>query len=403
VTETAGALEDGVVPSTRAGSLRILFICHSRALGGAEAYLEQIATRAARVADVQVVCRPDPVLDEWVERLTAAGVRFVRLRLGGVADFRRLRRAVRWASVVHLNLADRVGSYQVVATLACRLERRPLACTYHLARETEDLPMGWFGRRFRTLALGAVYGYARRNIALSEEGSRLLPRRAGLDPRRVVQIANGVDADRFTPVPDAGDRRELRRRLLGPDAPDGVLCCTVARLTAQKGLDVLVEAAAILRGRHGGAPARFVVVGDGELHGALQARIDELGVADTVELAGARPPEEIPSWLAASDVFVLSSHYEGMSLAAMEAMASGLPLVVTRVSGTAELVPSPDDGRVVRPGDPGGLADALDELIADAELRRALGRRALANVRRYTWEACFERTLALLREIAIPA
>jgi glycosyltransferase involved in cell wall biosynthesis len=382
--------------------LRILFVCHSRALGGSELQLEQIAVRAAREAAVRVVCRPDPVLDQWAGRLAAAGAEVVRLDVRGRASLRLLRRDVRWASVVHLNLADRVGSYQVLTVLACRLERRPLVCTHHLAREAEDLPLGWLGRRSRRLALSAVYGYARRHIAVSAEGRHLLTARVGLDPRRTVQIGNGVDVERF--VPTSGEaRRSQRLRLLGDRAADGTVCCTVARLSAQKGLDVLVDAAGILRDRRCVPPARFVIVGDGELREPIERRIARLGLSDTVELVGAQPLEEIPSWLASADIFVLPSYYEGLSLAVMEAMASGLPVVITRVSGSGELVPTPDDGRVVPPGDAEGLADAIEELLADPELRAALGRRARLRAEAFSWEACYARTVAVLREAAIPA
>src|SRR5262249_33693876 len=337
-----------------AAELRVLFICHSRVLGGSELYLEQMARRMAAEARVRVICRPDPVLDEWADRLAAAGAEIVRVPLPDRAGFARLRREVRWASVVHLTLANRVGTYQVLVTLACRLERRPLVCTHQLARTTEDLPLGALGRRFRALALGTGYGAARRHIAGSADGLELLPRRAGLDARRTLQISNGVDLDRFVhPTPKA--RAALRRRLLG-DVDDGsVVCCTVARLSAQKGLDVLIDSVAILRRRGTTPRVRFFIVGDGELGEQLEAQIARLDVGDEVRMVGARPPDEVPDWLASADVFVLPSHYEGMSLAVLEAMATGLPVVVSRVSGTAELVPDAEHGSGVEPGDAEGL------------------------------------------------
>ena len=390
------------VAAGRQAPLRVLFVCHSRAIGGSELYLEQIARRMARQAEVRVACRPAGVLDEWAARLEAAGAEVLRLDPRRPRDARSLLAAVRWASVVHLTLANRTGFYQVAVALACRVQHRPLVCTHQLARATEDLPLGPLGRRFRAAALRGVYGCASRHIAVSAEGRRLLAVRAGLDPRRTVQIGNGVDVARFAPVSEDA-RRALRRQLLGDRAGERPICCTVARLSAQKGLDVLVEAAAILRRRHGGPPARFLVVGDGELREQLERRVRELDVEDTVELLGARPPDEVPGWLAVADVFVLPSHYEGLSLAVMEAMASGLPVVVSDVSGSAELVPTADDGRVVRPGDAQGLAAAVDELLADPGLRRRIGGRAHERAQRYSWEECFARTAALLREVAKPA
>jgi glycosyltransferase involved in cell wall biosynthesis len=210
---------------------------------------------------------------------------------------------------------------------------------------------------------------------VSADGLELLPRRAGLDARRTLQISNGVDLGRFVhPTPEA--RAALRRRLLG-DVDDGlVVCCTVARLSAQKGLDVLIDSVAILRRRGTTPRARFFIVGDGELREQLEAQIARLDVGDEVHMVGARPPDEVPDWLACADVFVLPSHYEGMSLAVLEAMATGLPVVVSRVSGTAELVPDAEHGSVVEPGDAEGLADAVTALLGGPERRRRMGERA---------------------------
>jgi glycosyltransferase involved in cell wall biosynthesis len=97
---------------------------------------------------------------------------------------------------------------------------------------------------------------------------------------------------------------------------------------------------------------------------------------------------------------MLPSHYEGMSLAVLEAMATGLPVVVSRVSGTAELVPDAEHGSVVEPGDAEGLADAVIALLGDPERRRRMGERAGEHARSFSWDACFAKTGALLREVA---
>lgn len=383
----------GAVPA-----MRVLFVCHSREIGGSELYLEQIARRMVRTADVGVVCRPDPVMDGWAERLAGQGAEVARLALPSAAGLARLRREVARASVVHLSLASRVGAYQVLVALTCRACRRPLVCTHHLAREAEDLPLGALGRAFRRLALRAAYGGARRHIAVSSEGLELLRDRVGLDPARTVRIGNGVDLEQFAP-PGPEARARARHRLLGDLDEGALVCVTVARLTPQKGLDVLVDAADVVR-RQAGRPVRFVVVGDGEQRGELEDRIAAHGLGGVVRLVGPRPAGEVPAWLAASDLFVLPSRYEGMSLALMEAMAAGCPPVVTRVSGAAELVPDAAHGRVVDPGDPVALAGAVVELLTDGELRRRIGQRAIARVQPFSWDACFARTAAVLREAA---
>jgi glycosyltransferase involved in cell wall biosynthesis len=381
------------------GDLRVLFICHSKAVGGSELYCEELATRMARRANVRVICQPDGAMDDWARRIHAAGVTVARTDPSTPAGFAALRRAIRWASVVHLTLANRVGGYQVLVVLACRLERRPLICTHQLARETDDLPFGPLGRRFRTLALRTVYRRADRHIAVSAEGLGLLSTRVGLDPQRTVEINNGVDLARFHPLLGE-ERARLRRSMAGDAAERLVISCTVARLSAQKGLEVLVEAAGRLREKAGLPAICFVVVGDGELRDQLLQQVAELGLEDTVRLVGARPPDEIPGWLAAADMFVLPSRYEGMSIAVMEAMASGLPVVATEVSGTAELIPDPDHGLVVPVGDAGALTAAIEELLTDPELRRRIGERGALRVQRFSWESVFARTARLLEETA---
>jgi glycosyltransferase involved in cell wall biosynthesis len=379
------------------GDLRVLFVCHSKAVGGSELYCEELATRMVRHARVRVVCRPEWAMDEWATRLEAAGAGVARIDPSRPSGFGALRRAIRWASVVHLTLANRVGRYQVLVVLASQLERRPLVCTHQLARETDDLPFGPLGRRFRTLALRTVYRRADRNIAVSAEGLGLLCTRVGLDPKRTVRINNGVDLARFGPLP--GEERARLRRSIAADAAESLaISCTVARLSAQKGLEVLIEAAGRLRDKAGLPDICFLVVGDGELRDQLRLQVAELGLEDTVRLVGGQPPDEIPRWLAAADLFVLPSRYEGMSIAVMEAMASGLPVVATEVSGTAELIPDADHGRVVPVGDAAALAAAIEELLTDPELRRRIGARGLARVRAFSWEGVFVRTARLLEE-----
>ncbi|MBO0684838.1 MAG: glycosyltransferase, partial [Candidatus Dormibacteraeota bacterium] len=204
---------------------------------------------------------------------------------------------------------------------------------------------------------------------------------------------------RFGPLPPE-DRAELRRSLLGEDADGLTVSCTVARLSAQKGLEVLIEAAALVRDRPALPPVRFLVVGEGELRQELEQRVEELALDRTVLLVGSRPPDEVARLLAAADLFVLPSRYEGMSIAVMEAMASGLPVIATEVSGTAELIPDADHGRVVPVGDPQRLAAAIEELLIDPELRRRIGERALARAQRFSWDSVFARTSSLIEEVA---
>ena len=172
-------------------------------------------------------------------------------------------------------------------------------------------------------------------------------------------VPNGVDLDRFTP----GDAREARQRL--GEAP-GPLAVCVGRLSRQKGQDVLLRAWSDVGARV--PEARLVLVGGGpdeaELRAAAPSGVSFAGVSD-----------DVVAWLAAADVVVVPSRWEGMSLSMLEALAAGRSVVATDVSGAREAV-TDDSGAVVAVEDAGALADALIERLEDPTLSEAEGRAA---------------------------
>jgi glycosyltransferase involved in cell wall biosynthesis len=175
----------------------------------------------------------------------------------------------------------------------------------------------------------------------------------------------GVDVDEFTPRPQR--------------AEDGTLhVLNVARLTEPKGHFVLLDAVARLRGE--GLAVRVDIVGDGPVRRRLQERAHELGIADVVDLPGAVGQDRIRSYYERADVFCAPSFAEGVPVVLMEAMAMGLPVVATRVMGVPELVDDGVHGKLVAPGRPDLLADAIRSLAAAPEDRAAMGERGREKV-----------------------
>ena len=181
---------------------------------------------------------------------------------------------------------------------------------------------------------------------------------------RVVRM--GVDIERFTPRSHA--------RAVVPGAPLEVL--SVGRLVPAKGLPVLVEALAALQARPGGAGLRVRVAGDGPMRPWLQQRIDEAGLAGVVTLLGAVGQDRLAELYRDSDAFCLPSLSEGLPVVLMEAMACALPVVTTAIAAVPELVRDGVEGLVVPPGRADALADALEHLRDDPDLRAVLGGRA---------------------------
>lgn len=170
---------------------------------------------------------------------------------------------------------------------------------------------------------------------------------------------------------------------------------TVGRLVPVKGQALLVEAMAELRRR--GLEARLTIVGDGPQMPELRSLAKRLGVEDRIELAGAVGQNEIRSYYARADVFALPSLAEGLPVVLIEALAMGIPVVASRITGIPELVEEGVSGLLVTPGRSDELAGALETLLAEpAERRRAMGR---AGRDRVEAEFDIERTAAQLTSV----
>ena len=171
------------------------------------------------------------------------------------------------------------------------------------------------------------------------------------------------------------ERNELRREVTGN--PSRPLVISVGRLVEAKGYDDLLVAFNTLRQTH--PQAAMVIAGKGSLHDRLQARISELNLDDHVKLLG--PRGDVPHLLAASDIFVSSSHWEGLPNAVLEAMAARLPVIATRVGDVPYLVVD-GTGLVVPPKTPEALASALRRLLDNPAQRQSLGQAAQRHVAR---------------------
>jgi len=222
-------------------------------------------------------------------------------------------------------------------------------------------------------------------IVLSDAGRDAVCTR-GWPASRVTVVRNGIA---ITTDP----RRHWLRSELGLP-PDAVVLLSVGSLIERKGYDLLLTASAPHLGSAAGAPRFLLVVGEGSELGSLQARTETLGVSDFVRFLGLR--NDVPDLLADADLFVLASRAEGLTLAVVEAMAAGLPVVVTDVGGHKEVV-GPATGWIVPPNDATALGLALGEALADlpeARRRGAAGRLVAAG---YSLEAQVEAQFRVLQ------
>lgn len=216
------------------------------------------------------------------------------------------------------------------------------------------------------------YRHAKAVIAVSSDNLQILRRDYGLPPDKGTLIWYGRP-DSYFEAPRCEVRQRIRQEFLIPS--DAILCLTIGRLEIVKGYQHLVHALSALRKSAIWSKLHFAWIGPGSLESALRQALIQLGVADKVLILGQR--WDVLNWLDASDVFLLPSYYEGMPLSIMEAMAKGLPVMASAVSGipeqlgnTGKLLPSP----LV---DPQALATdialTLETWASDDSLRRAIG------------------------------
>jgi len=331
---------------------------------GAERLLVDVLRHRSAAFDYHVVClmrggQLEPEIRELGVPVTILGYR-------GKYDVSLLWRLVRWLranriAVVHTHLftADTWGrSAARIAGL------RAIFSTVHSTNQ-------WKSRLYRLVdrLLARVSACV---IACSEEVGKVLVVRDRLPAARVRVVRNGVALARFAAVSGAGVRAEF-------GVPAGrPLLALIGRFHPAKGHADLLAALARLRQER--VAFHCLLVGAGELQAEIEADIAFRGLADAVTLTGER--SDIPRILAATDVLVLPSRWEGLPMILLEAMAMARAVVATAVGGIPDVVADGNNGLIVAPGSVPALTQALQRVIADAGLRARLGDSARETVRR---------------------
>jgi phosphatidyl-myo-inositol dimannoside synthase len=197
---------------------------------------------------------------------------------------------------------------------------------------------------------------------------------------KIELIPNGVDLEAFSPAP------------ISDGGPLRILC--VARLIERKGQRHLIEA--VKRLTDDGQAVTVELIGEGDARAEYEQYAQLLGVADRVQFAGYVPREEIAAQYAAAHVFVLPSYNEGMSVATLEAMAAGLPVIITRTGGTAELVEEGVNGLTFERADVNTLEAHLKRFALDRSLARSMGAASRQRAALFSWDAAAQTYLKLL-------
>jgi glycosyltransferase involved in cell wall biosynthesis len=340
-------------------------------IGGAEKVLSYLARELAEEgAEVAVLtARPPGVEAPRTEtlrpargegRLTVVRLPTTRARFVGTLLYMRALKRWLMTNPVDVAYVSMLKHDAYVAVGVGKARGFPVVLRPEGAGATGDVAWQSWGRFGRRIA--ARCRQADAFVAISPAVADEL-KRAGYDPARTHALPNGAPV----PEPAWGRRPDWRAE------PRAVF---VGRLAPEKGLDVLIDAWPAVRAVF--PSARLTLVGEGPQRGALEARVERLGLGGSITLPGAA--EDPTALLRAADLFILPSREEGMSVALLEAMALGVPLAATSIPGNRRLVQTMKHGRLADPDDPAALARAVVAQWTEFDRAVHMGRAARRRV-----------------------
>jgi len=231
-------------------------------------------------------------------------------------------------------------------------------------------------------------------IASTTEEKHNLVRLYGCQPDKIRVISAGVDLDFFRPMDKQTARRKLHLEGYGR------VLLFAGRIEPIKGLDLLLQAMTHLPN---GRTTRLLVVGGNagkaDEVARLSSLVDNLGINNKVDFVGAVAHEEMPLFYNAADICVIPSHHESFGLVAVEALASGTPVVASRVGGLASIVRDGETGYLVEERSPEALAMYLCLLMSEDNIRESMAKAARPSVLKFDWSSTARRVLSVYREL----
>ena len=322
------------------GRIHVLEVIGNAIVGGMETYVERLVENLPPDRfSVTALC---PFESPFTERLRARDIEVLVTPMPDDPPWSSIQMACAMVKAGAIDLLHaHLPNAHVLAGIAGRLTGKPVLATLH-------------GHRVGMLDL-EVHRSAGTHLSVVCRQSYFHALGLGVSAGQLSCNPNGVDTDAFQPRPRPADG--LRRDLGIPaDAP---VVGFLGRLSPEKGPEVFLRAALIAHGRL--PTAHFVFVGDGPLAPTLRESIARFGLADRVHLAGLR--RDVARVLNDIDVLVSSSHSEAMPLAVLEAMASGLPVVATRVGGVPDIIDQGESGWLVASNDFEDIAARLQQVV----------------------------------------
>jgi len=354
----------------------ILMVDKIMALGGRQKILIELASGLQRICKRRVIIAAGE--GPWISELDARGIKYEPIPGSNYGPIHQVRSAIVLNRLVRRYRASIIHSHcryhNLTSLLAVNMLRAPAVRVTTAHNLFPDKHWSGFYPSNTICVSKAVEAYVK-------SVSRVSPN----------VILNGMP----TIVPTR-ETKEVRHALeIGQDE---VVLINVARLDEQKSQYFLLEAFHKLLQVPGLPPTRLVIVGEGLLRPRLENDIERFGISSNVLLLG--ECDDVANLLAASDIFVLSSRWEGLPITLIEAASAGLPLVSFDVGGVVEIVKDKNTGLLLSPGDVQGLSKALTDLVGNESRRRTMGDAAKVLYKsNFSIERCVEQTENYYQEV----
>lgn len=362
--------------------MNIIHVLTSLNIGGLETLVCNLATVGACQPEqkICVIIINDTFEVALLEKLERSGAQVIRLGRKPGNPLSTLRYAMKLRAVIKvikpdiLHVHNNLGS--LMASVATLFLSIPIVYTLHACRLYPSSPLN---RLLKAIAWGATDRFIAISNAVKDDFSE-----GAIRSDQILVVPNGVNLDEYTP------------RQGGLPPPRNILC--VASLKHDiKGQDILVRAISLLK--KDGYPLQCDFAGEGGSQEYLQSLAQECGVADQIRFLGLR--NDVPKLLAAADLFVLPSRSEGFGIVIIEAMASGVPVVVADVDGPREIVKDSRTGLFFKSGSEHDLAEKIKLIIHDSDLRIRLSQAALQASLAYSISEMYNRYFAIYSALVL--
>jgi glycosyltransferase involved in cell wall biosynthesis len=382
----------------------LLFVINAFCYGGTEKHLLELLHRLddREVQSIVLTIDSDPFTDRLQERLRASVTIRSERRLGSIGDWTRVFREIKpdvvvlvygtlwmvpWLAAVGARLAG-IRKVYAIHQLMPQPPSDPLILEI---KSPLDVLRRAFGKRVRKLLGARVAAHlCNSTICVSNAIRKSLIQQYGFPARKLRTIHNGVSTREF--VVDETDRPAIRKKL--QICPDDFLLVCAARLSPEKGIDILLSAMSQIVQRY--PSCKCVIIGDGPIRANLLQQLTSLGLSRHVFMDGFQADVRPYFW--AADAFILTSHIEGLPLSVVEAMACGLPCIVTDVGGNAEAVVHNVNGLIIPPGSVDDVIQAVLYLLTHPQER---ARMAIASRPRVCNEFDMEVKMTEIKELIL--